>query len=77
MNNIILKELDVALKEFRRSLSKSDLAILDDLLLKTQELHAAIRHSGHPLPYQVALLALLIEEHKEVGRLRNMIEQCI
>ena len=75
MSNLIPKELEISLTEFRKTLQESDLSALDDLLLKTQELHAAIRHSGHDLPYQVALLALLIEEHKEVRRLRELIDQ--
>ena len=75
MNDLIPNELEVSLTEFRKTLNESDLAVLDDLLLKTQELHAAIRHSGHQLPYLVGLMALLIEEHKEVARLRASIEQ--
>jgi hypothetical protein len=75
MSTLIPKELEVPLTEFRNSLNDSDLLVLDDPLLKAQELHPAIRHSGHDLPYQVALLALLIEEHKEVGQLRELIDQ--
>lgn len=74
MNIIIPKELEIPLTEFRNTLNDGDFLVLDDLLLKAQELHLANRHSGHDLPYQVALLALLIEEHKEVGRLRQLIE---
>lgn len=77
MNKFIPKELEIPLIEFRQDLDKNDLAVLDDLLLKAQDLNLAICHSGHDLPYQVALLALLIEEHKDVGRLRQLVEQLI
>jgi hypothetical protein len=33
----------------------------------------AVDHSGHPLPYQVWLMALLLEEHKELLRLREKV----
>jgi hypothetical protein len=43
--------------EFRRTIDESDLVTLDDLPSKAQELETAIQHSGHDLPYQVALMA--------------------
>lgn len=50
MNTLIPKELEIPLTEFRQTLNESDLAVLDDLLLKAQELHPAIRNSEHDLP---------------------------
>ena len=75
MSTLIPNQLEIFLTKFRNTLNDSDLLVLDDLLLKAQDLHLAIRHSGHDLPYQVALLALMIEEHKEVGRLKDLIDR--
>ena len=63
-----------ALEHFRSTLGESDRQILDDLLERANQHQAAIQHSGHPLPNHVRLLAMLLEEHKEIARLTEQIE---
>jgi hypothetical protein len=74
MDELLPHELESSLSEFRRTLTPADRTALDDLLQKAQKLRPAVRSSGHPLPYLTALVALLIEEHKELARLRQVIE---
>jgi len=35
---------------------------------------AAAAYAGHALPFEIFLLAMLLEEHKEVIRLRSLVE---
>ena len=47
----------------RRSASSGDIWI------------SAAAHAAHVLPFEVFLLAMLLEEHKEVMRLRTQVEE--
>jgi hypothetical protein len=62
------------LTHFRRALRRSDQLILDDLLAAVQRYQAAAVYATQALPVENLLLALLIEEHKEVERLRNQVD---
>jgi hypothetical protein len=59
---------------FRRALRRSDQLILDDLFIAAQRHLAAAAYASHALPMETFLLAMLLEEHKEVVRLRNLVE---
>lgn len=59
---------------FRRALRRSDQQALDDLFTSAQQHLAAAAYAAHALPFEIMLLAMLLEEHKEVMRLRNAIE---
>jgi len=69
---ILLPEQD-AFTHFRRALRHSDQVILDDLLTAVQRYQSAAACTPQALPVENLLLALLIEEHKEVIRLRNQV----
>jgi hypothetical protein len=69
-----LQEQD-SLARFRRALRKSDQLALDDLLVAVRQHLAPAAYAAHPLPFESFLLAMLLEEHKEVMRLRNLIER--
>lgn len=60
--------------QFWESLDPGDRRVLEDLLESARQHGKAVDHSGHPLPYHAYLLTLLIEEHKEIRRLRNDLE---
>jgi hypothetical protein len=55
-------------------LSEADRLILVDLCERARQHQAAVRAFNHPLPYQVSLLALLLEELKAIRRLQQMVE---
>lgn len=60
---------------FRRALRQSDQLVLDDLFAHAHKHLAAAAYAAHALPFEVLLLAMLLEEHKEVMRLRRHIDE--
>jgi hypothetical protein len=63
-----------SLARFRRALRREDQRALDDLLAASRHHLAAAAYASHLLPFEVMLLAMLVEEHKEVQRLRRLLE---
>lgn len=63
-----------SLLRFRRALRRSDQLVMDDLLAAARQHLAAAAYAAHPLPFETFLLAMLIEEHKEMLRLRQRVE---
>jgi hypothetical protein len=59
---------------FRRALRRRDQIALDDLFAAARQHLAAAAYAGHALPFEIFLLAMLLEEHKEVIRLRSLVE---
>ncbi|MGD0003161.1 MAG: hypothetical protein ABSE06_02900 [Anaerolineaceae bacterium] len=59
---------------FRRALRRRDQVAMDDLFAAARQHLAAAAYAGHALPFEIFLLAMLLEEHKEVIRLRNLVE---
>ena len=68
-------EEEQAFARFRRALRRSDQLVLDDLFASARQHLAAAAHASHALPFEVFLLSMLLEEHKEVMRLRGQIEE--
>lgn len=64
-----------AFARFRRALRSSDQQVLDDLFTSAQKHLAAASYASHALPFETFLLAMLLEEHKEVVRLRQEIAE--
>lgn len=60
---------------FRRALRRSDQLALDDLFAAAHQHLAAAAYASHALPFEIFLLAMLLEEHKEVMRLRRLVEE--
>jgi hypothetical protein len=63
-----------SLSKFRRALRMEDQRALDDLLAASRHHLAAAAYASHLLPFEVMLLAMLVEEHKEVMRLRDRLD---
>lgn len=59
---------------FRRALRRSDQQVLDDLFAAARQHLAAAAYAANALPFETFLLAMLLEEHKEVMRLRILLE---
>jgi hypothetical protein len=70
---VILQE-EAAFARFRRALRRSDQVALDDLFAEARQHTAAAQYASHALPFEVFLLAMLLEEHKEVMKLRDRME---
>ena len=60
---------------FRRALRRSDQLALDDLFDAARQHLAAAAYAANALPMEIFLLAMLLEEHKEVLRLRYQVEK--
>jgi len=60
---------------FRRALRRSDQRALDDLFASAHQHLAAAAYASHALPFEIFLLAMLLEEHKQVLRLQTRLEQ--
>ncbi len=59
---------------FRRALRRNDQRALDDLFAAARQHLAAAAYASNALPFETLLLAMLLEEHKEVMRLRGILE---
>ena len=68
-------EEEAALSRFRRALRRSDQLALDEMLVAARQHLAAAAYASNLLPMETFLLAMLLEEHKEVQRLRNEVER--
>jgi hypothetical protein len=64
-----------ALGQFRRALRKEDQLALDELFCAARFHVAPAAYASHLLPFEAMLLTMLIEEHKQVMRLRNTLEE--
>ena len=63
-----------AFNRFRRALRRSDQLALDDLFSAARQHLAAAAYAANALPMETFLLAMVLEEHKEVLRLRHQLE---
>ncbi len=64
-----------AFGRFRRALRRSDQLVLDDLFAEAQQHLAAASYAAHALPFETFLLAMILEEHKQVVHLRQQIAE--
>ena len=62
---------------FRRALRRSDQIALDDLFVAARQHLAAAAYASHALPFEVFLLSMLLEEHKETLRLRQQVDELL
>ncbi len=74
ITQVFLQEQE-SFARFRRALRRSDQQALDDLFAAAHQHLAAAAYASHVLPFEIFLLAMLLEEHKEVQRLRRVIEE--
>jgi len=69
-----LTETEAALARFRRTLRKSDQYIFDGLFAAARRHTAAISQTDALLPFEAALLAILLEQAKEISILRQKVD---
>jgi hypothetical protein len=70
----LLHTEEANLAKFRRALRREDQLIFDDLFVAAYKHRAAASYAGHLLPFETFLLAMQIEDHKEVMSLRRELE---
>ena len=71
-NAVILMKEREKLKPFRNALKPSDRIVFDELFRFAQLHTAEAGYANHVLPLEIFLLAMLLEQHKEVMRLRDI-----
>lgn len=67
-------EEQAAFGRFRRALRRADQLALDELFVAARQHLAAAAYAANLLPMETFFLAMLLEEHKEVIRLRTQLE---
>ena len=70
----VLHREEANLAKFRRALRREDQLVFDDLFVAAYKHRAAASYAGHLLPFETFLLAMQIEDHKEVMHLRGELE---
>ena len=70
----LMHQEETALARFRRALRRGDQLVFDDLFTAAQKHISAAAYAAHALPFETFLMAMLLEEHKEVLRLRKIVE---
>jgi predicted acylesterase/phospholipase RssA len=70
-STVLIQQEEAAFSRFRRALRRADQLALDDLFTSARQHLAAAQYAAHALPFEVFLLSMLLEEHKEVIRLRE------
>ena len=73
-SDMIQKDED-ALARFRRALRKSDQLAFDDLIKPAKKHFEIAEKTTELLSFEKLLLCIVLEEHKEVIRLKNAIEK--
>lgn len=71
----VFMQEEQSLLRFKRALRRSDQLALDELLSNARLHIAAAAYATHVLPMETFLIAMLLEEHKEVRRLRDDVER--
>lgn len=70
-----LNETEAMLSSFRRTLRKSDQYLFDGIFASARNHIAAISQSDSLLPFETVLLAILLEQAKQIAALQHEIEQ--
>jgi aryl-alcohol dehydrogenase-like predicted oxidoreductase len=63
-----------AFSRFRRALRRADQQALDELFASARQHLAAASYAAHALPLETFLMAMLLEEHKQVRQLQQRLE---
>ena len=73
----LLNETEANLSAFRRTLRRSDQYVFDGLFAAARRHIAAIGQAESLLPFESAILAMLLEQSKEIAVLEQKIEELI
>lgn len=73
----LLNETEANLSAFRRTLRRSDQYVFDGLFAAARRHIAAIGQAESLLPFESALLAILLEQSKEISVLEQKVEELI
>lgn len=69
--NQIISDEQTSFTNFRRTLRRADQRVLDSLFASARSHTAAISQANHVLPFEAILLAMLLEQAKEIELLKH------
>ncbi len=72
-NQIIINE-QTAFGDFRRALRREDQRHFDTLFASARKHTAAISQANHALPFESILLAMLVEQAREIEALKDKLD---
>lgn len=72
--NQLIREEETAFANFRRTLRKADQRHFDALFAAARLHTAAISQANHALPFEAVLLAMLLEQQKQIEALQRQID---
>lgn len=73
--NQIIQEEQTAFANFRRTLRRADQRHFDALFAAARLHTAAISQANHALPFEAILLAMLVEQQKQIDYLLNLLNE--
>ena len=73
-NQVILDE-QVAFASFRRRARRDDQRLFDILFAGARKHTAAVSQATHALPFESILLAMLLEQAREIERLKSLLDE--
>lgn len=74
MSGLLYKEKS-ELGKYRRALRREDQRAFDELWTHVTKQMMACTQANHLLPLEIFLFTMLLEEHKELRRVRRMMEE--
>jgi len=75
--SMLIQQEEQSFANFRRALRRADQVALDDLFAAAHQHLAAAQYAAHALPFEVFLLCMLLEEHKQVMVLRQQLDELL
>jgi hypothetical protein len=70
----IIQKEQTAFANFRRTLRRDEQLVFDGLFAAARKHTAAISQASHALPFEVILLAMLLEQAGEIERLKRRLD---
>lgn len=69
----VFEEAKTYLVRFRRMLPRHEHWAIDELLACAHRHVPAVAYAGHPLPAVIFVLAMLVEQHKRIRRMEQVL----
>ncbi len=70
----IIQEEEESFANFRRALRREDQHVFDGLFASARKHNSAISQANHALPFEAILLAMVLEQARELEHLRRRLD---
>lgn len=72
--NQVIQQEEAAFARFRRTLRQQDQLLFDALFAGARKHTAAISQANHALPFEAILLAMLLEQARQIEALKRQLD---